>query len=625
MHIYHKKRLSNTHTLLVTTYLLVTIPALIMNFILNINIANSYKADFMKSSELSLAKIEQYVDKQLGNLLFSFQSLHINNECQTILKKKTQRPDLEKYYDNRAFQRALNQVITYQSNIKGIYVYDTDGTYHASNSNTGFLNLSERLPDGIWLNEIKPDDKLVHYLPLHKPKQLTDGSLVFSLVRNIIDLDTGRELGLLLLDVDSQLLVPESFDNNKDADLYFITDKERKLYYVPKDVREAPSHKNQKVSSTFEEEREVLTLKDTVFDKIFSVPSTLQGSYHATWKGESVLITYTTSKYNELKIITVVPTTIKSNTFYILLRSTLIWIIPCILFAIIIMAYAVRSISRPIDHLATIMSQVDMDNLDILVEPQGTREVYLLGERFNKMISQIKYLLEKEYRLKLIQKETEYTVLQQQINPHFLYNTLESLAAYADINDVPKISQICLMMSNMFRYNADTSHTLVPLRHELAHIKCYGEIMNLRFNDMIHITCEISEELNQVLIPKFVLQPLVENAIVHGYEEFLVPGTITISAQILEKEFIQIRINDNGKGISQEKVDTLLSRLHSEELYKEQLQKKSCEHIGLFNVHYRLKTLFGDEFGVTAITSRIDEGTCIVLTLPVRKNCDFLK
>lgn len=607
MHIYHKKKLGKTQTLLVTTYLLVTIPALIMNFIQNINIAHSYEADFIKSSELSLSKHEQYVDKQLGNLLFSFQSLHTNSECQTILKKKTHRPDLEKYYDNRTFQKSLNQVISCQNHIKGIYVYDTDGTYHASNSNTGFLNLAERLPNGIWLNEIKPDDKLVHYLPLHKPRQLTDGSLVFSLVRNIIDLDTGKELGLLLLDADSQILVPDSLANSKDTNLHFITDNQRNLFYKPKDIAES------------------LILTDAVFDKIFSATSPLQGSYHATWKEESVLVTYTTSKYNDLKIITVVPTTIKSNVFYILLRSTVIWIIPCILFAIVILAYAVRKISRPIDHLATVMSQLDMNNLEISVEPQGTQEVYLLGVQFHKMITQMKYLLEKEYRLKLIQKETEYTVLQQQINPHFLYNTLESLAAYADLNDVPKISQICLMMSNMFRYNADTSHTLVPLRHEIAHTKCYGEIMNLRFNEMIQITYEISDELNQALIPKFVLQPLVENAIVHGYEEFLVPGTIHISAKKIGNDSLQIIIKDNGKGISEKKVDILISRLHSEELYKEQLQKKSCEHIGLFNVHYRLMTLFGDEFGVTAITSLVEEGTSIVLTLPIRKNCDFLK
>ena len=99
-------------------------------------------------------------------------------------------------------------------------------------------------------------------------------------------------------------------------------------------------------------------------------------------------------------------------------------------------------------------------------------------------------------------------------------------------------------------------------------------------------------------------------------------GNVSSFDRIELTEFI---IKDNGKGISEEKVDILISRLHSEELYKEQLQKKSCEHIGLFNVHYRLMTLFGDEFGVTAITSLVEEGTSIVLTLPIRKNCDFLK
>ena len=254
------------------------------------------------------------------------------------------------------------------------------------------------------------------------------------------------------------------------------------------------------------------------------------------------------------------------------------------------------------------------------------------GECLMKMSEELPFVKNMQYLLtkcleertrknsaEVFDKQAELTALQSQINPHFLYNTLESVRGQALIDGNTEIAKMMEALSAFFRYSISRKGSLVTLRDELNNIQNYMMIQRYRFNNRFSLEIFIDEEDEEAYdykIPKLIIQPVVENAIFHGLEERLEGGKVTIEVIVTEKNLI-ITVSDNGKGVDGRTLAELNERIHSG--YTEQKNGRQLTNtgIGLPNIHKRIQLLFGEEYGLS-IYSTLNQGADVEITIPAR-------
>lgn len=228
----------------------------------------------------------------------------------------------------------------------------------------------------------------------------------------------------------------------------------------------------------------------------------------------------------------------------------------------------------------------------------------------------------KQESSRIYDKQTQLMALQSQINPHFLYNTLDSIRGQAVLDGDEEIASMVESLASFFRYSISGKGSLVTLRDELRNIGNYMRIQNYRFNNRF-TTETLIEEKDEVaydyLIPRLIIQPVVENAIFHGLEEKESDGRLTIEIILTDQNLI-ITISDNGKGIGTKELERLNDRIHSADAQNrlEGLENRRNTGIALPNIHKRIQLLFGKEYGVN-VYSTLGVGTDVEITLPINE------
>lgn len=245
---------------------------------------------------------------------------------------------------------------------------------------------------------------------------------------------------------------------------------------------------------------------------------------------------------------------------------------------------------------------------------------FKVSEETKKAQNILKEMIDQDKRLDISQKQAQYLALQNQINPHFLYNTLEGIRSEALCEGVIVIAEMTEALSTFFRYTISNPDKLVTLEDELENIENFHTIQQFRFGDKISLHIEYGEEERERImdilnlrIPKLVLQPVVENAIYHGLEPKLENGSIRIHIQQTEKRLV-IRISDNGVGMEEYQVEEINRKLMSIRLYGEEQEKKGG--VALINVNNRIKLLFGETYGMYLYSTK-GIGTDVEMTFPV--------
>jgi len=259
------------------------------------------------------------------------------------------------------------------------------------------------------------------------------------------------------------------------------------------------------------------------------------------------------------------------------------------------------------------MAKVESGNMEIEEEIPGNDEISILDKHFNRMVKQLQNEINNNYVHQLEKREAELNALQFQINPHFLYNTLETINSIAEINECYEICEISQKLGEMFRYSINAGNSeFIMLDKELKHIENYIYIQKLRFSDKFEVLYNIKENVFKCKVLKFILQPVIENAVGHGFKNKEGTGCIEINAYI-EKDILHITVEDDGNGMDQETLDKLNSYINKKE---GNILKKFERNIGLRNVNMRIKLACGDEYGIS-IDSRLGAGTKVEFKLPV--------
>lgn len=267
-----------------------------------------------------------------------------------------------------------------------------------------------------------------------------------------------------------------------------------------------------------------------------------------------------------------------------------------------------KTITYPINRLKSVMKEVEKGNLVVHFVSEYKDEVSELGHNFNTMISKLKTLIKDSLEKKTRLQEAEVNTLRAQINPHFLYNTLETMSAIAKIKGVRMISDLAIALGEMMRYSLKKDSEFVSLQEELFLLERYLFIQKTRFHTKIDLSIVVEEETKSLMLPPLLIQPLVENAIIHGLEPKVGKGELSIHIY-KEKNDLLFEIKDDGVGIKQEKLSELNLLLNTK-------QASNNLGIGVENVVKRIHLYYGEEYGLT-IKSQINKGTTVIMKLPV--------
>lgn len=274
------------------------------------------------------------------------------------------------------------------------------------------------------------------------------------------------------------------------------------------------------------------------------------------------------------------------------------------------------NVSRPLNHLANLMKKVERGDFEVDLTVETTDEIGVLAETFNSMVIEIKDLIRENYQIELKQKEAELYALQSQINPHFMYNTLETIIMAVEDDEKDTVVRMVTLIGRMLRFSISNKEAIVPVFDELLHVQDYLTIQKIRFEEKLDFIIHEDIDTKKYFTPKFILQPIVENAVKYG----LVYGRVTtvkITVRMEQDkngtEEIVFNVMDDGQGIEEETLLGIRNMLNSDPLAKRE------SHFGLMNVHARILMNFGSGYGLD-ITSTVGNGTALEIRVPALRN-----
>ena len=279
----------------------------------------------------------------------------------------------------------------------------------------------------------------------------------------------------------------------------------------------------------------------------------------------------------------------------------------------VIAAWAIsRSIYAPIKRLHDVTTTITKNDLQVLVTNDNVDEITELGMSFNIMIAKIRELLQAKIKEQENLKKAELRALQAQINPHFLYNTLDTIIWMAEAQKTDQVVEIVSALSSFFRISLSKGRDWITVGEEIERTKSYLTIQRMRYRDIMDFKIEADEQVLNNTVLKLILQPLVENALYHGIKNKRSGGTITVRAKQHNGDEVLLEVEDDGIGFTPDKLDQLQAELNDD---SGELNFESGFGIG--NVNKRIRLYYGKQYGLT-VESEYNVGTCAMLIIPAR-------
>ncbi|MCM3693701.1 sensor histidine kinase [Neobacillus niacini] len=421
---------------------------------------------------------------------------------------------------------------------------------------------------------------------------------VISLVRRLYNPDTLRPVGMLVIDINFRRI--EEISNKVTVSrngYFFILDSKGHYVYHPDYSKLGKEVEFSQLSQLQNNESSTQILKNDRKD----------------------FVTYTYSPNIGWSFFTAVPYKDLTGGIIQIGRTIVLTIIISLMIAYTVGFGFATSLVRPIRRLQMFMREVEIGNLSGQVPVESNDEIGQLSAGVNNTVEKLSNLLEevyvsklKETEMSLKQKEIEIKMLQSQMNPHFLYNSLETIRGMALEEGQENIATMSFSLAMLLRYNLKNDSATVSLGEEIKFCHTYLQIQKFRFEDRFEYKIDIPPWAIEQQVVKFSLQPLVENCFVHAYGQSFKKFKITISVVPHSVSSFAIRVEDTGAGIPNHKLEELTRKL------EQKTTNSDGKHIGLLNVHQRIHYVFGAEYGL-AIRSRLGTGTVVEMQLPMKE------
>ncbi len=340
------------------------------------------------------------------------------------------------------------------------------------------------------------------------------------------------------------------------------------------------------------------------------------GSYREEFGGEMREVSVKSVGYTGWKLVSVTPEkglplgTLKMRLFVVFVVASFLLVL------VLINAFISSRITNPIQELEKSVNAIEEGELDTEVYTGGSYEIQHLGRSIGDMAKRIKALMEDIVTEHESKRKSEFDTLQSQINPHFLYNTLDIIVWMIENEQKQEAVKVVTALARFFRISLSRGRSIIPVKDELEHVRNYLMIQQMRFKNKFTYVIRAGEDVMELAALKLMLQPLVENAIYHGMEFMDGDGEIMIRVY-REGEELWFQISDNGLGMTQEQLDGLLSdRPH--------VSSRRGSGIGVKNVNERIRLYFGEHYGLS-IQSEPDEGTVITIRLPAQQYTETME
>ncbi|KRE44998.1 cache domain-containing sensor histidine kinase [Paenibacillus sp. Soil522] len=494
-----------------------------------------------------------------------------------------------------SIQRGIEGNISFINAIKRgantVYIFDQYGNGYYSTAGGGIrLNVKESYEQ--WRERVQTSGGEAMLFSTQKyTSNLQSVKYAFTVVRKVIDKSL-KPIGMIAVDANISVIEDQMSELNKvTSGESVIIDELGNVIYDSDKQRMATNIMN---------------------DPAVARATGGKGSFYFERDGLKRLYIYTTSPNTKWKVMTSIPESELTKDAVVIRNVTLIATSITIIVALFISVVFSYALTNPLRKMMRLMKNVQEGDFNVQFQVKYRDEVGQLGNQFNRMIVRIDHLIQDIYVMETKKKEAELHALQSQINPHFMYNTLESIRMAAELNDDHIAADMIAILGKLLRYSISDLHEEVTLENEILHTRNYVEMLNYRYPNRFQLETEISDGLRTYPIIKLVLQPIVENAIYHGMDDNKPSMRIEMRSE-RTSQGLWLRIIDDGLGMDEETLDRLNRSLAGVE---EAAVKRKTGGIGLKNVNERIKLHYGNAYGLK-VTSEKGRGTEVILQLPL--------
>lgn len=590
-----KKRVSLRRRLLFFVVIIWMLPVLIMYLFMTISYRNNI-----------IGKTVAIMEEGLKN--FTYFNAQKIDEAIDISKKTSYELVIEKswrmYKAGKIQKSELYRQIT--GNLKSRFYIDNrfvmsvfylseepDKIYYTSRENVDYINIYKN-------NVAKTAHDITSQDSSDAHVRVIDGKIY--IIRNLYTTTNYTKFGTLILELNKNKLI-DGISLNKDYELgFFINDTGSMISYNNNFDEASRSGILKKLSNQYSQKvnRKIIREKDKPFIGLL-----YQQKYNDFHFG-AVLVANENVIFSEIY-----------NLYTIMLFIMLI-IIPVFIYMIYFIAH---HITKPMSRMIGAANKIEQGGIGMQIEGDimPNLEFDVLQDAFNHMSSEIKYLFDYAYNEKIARRDAKIKALQSQINPHFLNNTLEMMNWQARMAGDVTVSKMIEALGTLLNYSMDRSNRkMINLAEELRCVDAYLYIVSMRFGKRLKVEKEVDENLLQIKVPQLILQPLIENAVVHGVET-VKSGTIQIKIyQDQGNNYVILQIINTGRDMSKEdmeKVDYLLNGKRNQNF----AEKPDHESLGIQNVNERIKLIYGEEYGLSI--KSVGEGeTASTITIPFVEN-----
>lgn len=569
---------------------------IILMIVISITTFLFYKNDKYKSTLSMVSQMNSQTITETDNYIQSIEDLTKT----PLFYKNTIRSLYASNKNSYGFlnmQKDLNSIIdnifSLNSNIHSVFIFNLNGdSYYTVQG--GDLRKNYYPLNQAWFKKcVNKFGEPVNLPTYNLPNSYSNNfksPFVFSTARALFSYDDSNVAGLIL--INSSVDVLSSYTS--------------KLLVYP-GQRIIIANKSGYVIYDTEETNITVTLKNDIYSKLLSSNFT---SKNTTIDGTNYLVTKEFSKKTDWQLINIIPSKELNKSITEMSFKTSIVTLIFIAAACLIVYAIFKQMVSTLKKLSSVMKIVEKGNFDVKVPVETNDEIGHLSKTFNRMTGKIKELIDEVYINKIKQKEFEVQMLQNQINPHFIYNTLESIHMMAEINDDKEASEMSVNFGKILRYGLTNKQKIVSLRDEIKNLQAYFMLIKVRYENIEEIIIDIDPTLYDKKIIKLIFQPIVENSIYHGLSTLETGGKISILGYIKDETMV-FEVSDNGSGMKPEDVESLNGYINE--------LNENFNSIGLKNVNMRLKLYYGDDYGII-ITSAEGKGTMVKITIPLNEN-----
>lgn len=566
--------------IMITFTVISVLTVLCMGIVVYIRFSTEVEQETIESTQ----KLMEQAGESLEDYLVNMRQIS-DAVCYNVIKENDFAKQDEDIQEGLALLYEANK-----NNLRSIAIYDSEGNLMAAEP-VAFEKEGVDVTEQEWFRQAMEEIENIHFSTPHIQNLFDDGTMRYHWVTSssrVVELmNHGQsQKGILLVDMDYSSIVRMMNQINKmdNGQYYYLCDGNGQIIYHPKQMQIHNGKFKENNHSTAK-------LKEGIHDENF--------------EGKQRKVLVNTISYTGWKLIGVIPDSIMNHEMLNVQQVITMLVLLMAMMLIVVNRIVSAKISSPILKLNHSVREYEAGK-----EPEiyigGSMEIRHLGESIQSSYRHNEELMQEIVREQKERRKSELDALQSQINPHFLYNTLDSITWMVEGGRNDEATFMISQLAKLFRISLSKGHTIISIKDELQHAQSYMNIQRVRYKDAFVVTFDIQPELYSYCAVKLTLQPILENAINYGVSGIDEQGEICVTGRLKDGMCI-LSVSDNGIGIPEEEIEYLLT--------DENRVPKKGSGVGLINVNNRIQILFGKDYGVR-IESEWDEGTTVSICVP---------